>query len=73
MQKTDVISCIRYSPVALKKDDRSRMKQKLEEAIDAFGGEEQLCFSCVGIDASVPMSKIKDYLDVFGGEDHEQK
>lgn len=61
----DILSCIRYSPVALKTDTPEQMAQKTEDAIRAFGSEQKLCFSCVGIDADTDVQKVKDYLRVF--------
>ena len=61
----DIISCIRYSPVALKSDTPDQMKEKTQSAIAAFGGDGKLCFSCVGIDAETDTQKVIDYLRVF--------
>ena len=63
-----VISCIRYSPVALKTDTAEDIRRKTEEAIAAFGSDERLCFSCVGIDAGVDNQQIQEYLRVFREE-----
>ncbi len=64
----DVVSCIRYSPVALKTDTVEEIRKKTEEAISAFGSCEKLCFSCVGIDKDVEIEKVKEYLRVFRKE-----
>lgn len=64
----DIVSCIRYSPVALKTDQEDVIRQKTEEAIGTFGSDEKLCFSCVGIDEDVPVSKVREYLSVFRKE-----
>ncbi|MBQ4354821.1 MAG: hypothetical protein IJC71_07990 [Clostridia bacterium] len=61
----DIISCIRYSPVTLRKDTYETIKEKTEEAIRAFGSDRKLCFSCVGIDADMETSKVREYLSVF--------
>ena len=61
----NIISCIRYSPVSLKTDTREEMLRKTEEAIEAFGSDRNLCFSCVGIDADTETNRIRDYLSVF--------
>lgn len=63
----DILSCIRYSPVALKTDSREVIREKTREAIRAFGSAERLCFSCVGIDAEVSIDKVREYLGVCGG------
>lgn len=63
----DIISCIRYSPVAMQSDSLEQMQAKTQAAIDAFGGDEKLCFSCVGIDNTVDLEKIRQYLSVFRG------
>ena len=64
----DILSCIRYSPVALKTDTSEQMRQKTEDAIRAFGSDRNLCFSCVGIDRDVEIEKIREYLGVFRKE-----
>lgn len=61
----DIISNIRYSPVAMKTDSLEEMQAKTEAAIRAFGSDEKLCFSCVGIDDTVPLEKIREYLSIF--------
>ena len=61
----DIISCIRYSPVALKTDTADIIRAKTEDAIKAFGSDEALCFSCVGIDRDVDAEKVRQYLSVF--------
>ena len=61
----NIISCIRYSPAALRTDTPEQMREKTEEAIKAFGSDEKLCFSCVGIDAQVETEKIREYLSIF--------
>jgi len=61
----NIISCIRYSPVTLKTDSQEVILEKTEAAIRAFGSDEKLCFSCVGIDRDVPVSKVREYLSVF--------
>ncbi|MBE6570422.1 MAG: hypothetical protein E7658_09445 [Ruminococcaceae bacterium] len=61
----NIISCIRYSPVTLKTDTAESMAKRTEEAILAFGSDEKLCFSCVGIDKDVDVEKIRQYLHVF--------
>lgn len=37
-----------------------------DAAIRAFGSDEGLCFSCVGIDADVPDEAVRAYLSAFG-------
>jgi len=64
----NIVSCIRYSPVALKTDTLEEMREKTEEAIRIFGSDENLCFSCVGIDGDVPVEKVKEYLSMFRKE-----
>ena len=66
--KREIISCIRYSPVTLRTDSVEQMKVKTDDAICAFGSDEKLCFSCVGIDANVEIQKIREYLSVFRGK-----
>lgn len=61
----NILSCIRYSPAALKTDTPEQMREKTEAAIRAFGSDEKLCFSCVGIDANVETEKIREYLSIF--------
>lgn len=63
----DILSCIRYSPVALKADSQEVIREITREAIRAFGSAERLCFSCVGIDAEVSIDKVREYLGVCGG------
>lgn len=65
---TDIVCCIRYSPVALKTDTLEQIKEKTESAIRAFGGDEQLVFSCVGIDSETPNEQALKYLSVFREE-----
>ena len=64
----DIISCIRYSPVALKTDTAHIMREKTEEAIRAFGSDQNLCFSCVGIDKDVSVERVRAYLSLFRKE-----
>ena len=64
----DIQSCIRYSPVALKTDTAAEIREKTEAAISAFGSDQKLCFSCVGIDAGVEISQVREYLRVFRKE-----
>ena len=61
----DVMCCVRYSPVALKTDSREEIARKTEEAVRAFGGDERLCFSCVGIDGETGPEDVRKYLSVF--------
>ena len=61
----DIVSCIRYSPVALLADSYEVIREKTEAAISAFGSDSQLCFSCVGIDSSVSVGRVREYLRVF--------
>ena len=61
----DAVCCVRYSPVKLKTADAAQVKKDTEEAVRAFGSDEKLCFSCVGIDESVPHGNVKQYLSVF--------
>lgn len=61
----NIVFCIRYSPVDLRTDTPEQIWQKTSEAIRAFGPNETLCFSCVGIDKDVPISQIKEYLRIF--------
>ena len=63
----DIISCIRYSPVALKTDTENIIRAKTEDAIGAFGADDGLCFSCVGIDKDVGVERVREYLRVFRG------
>ncbi len=63
--KSDIVSCIRYSPVKLKTSDQSTIRKDTQAAIDAFGSDKNLCFSCVGIDSEVPPEKVRAYLSVF--------
>lgn len=64
----EMISCIRYSPVALKTDTSDIIREKTEEAIRAFGSVKNLCFSCVGIDKNVSVERVRAYLSVFRKE-----
>ena len=64
-EPTTVRYCVRYSPVKLKTADAAQVKKDIEEAVRAFGSDEKLCFSCVGIDESVPHGNVKQYLSVF--------
>lgn len=64
----DIISCIRYSPVALKTDTADIVREKTEDAIRAFGSDKNLCFSCVGIDKDTDVEKVRQYLHVFRKE-----
>ena len=59
----DILCCVRYSPVALKSDSREEIARKTDEAVRAFGGDERLCFSCVGIDGETEPSK--NFLTIF--------
>ena len=61
----DIKCCISYSPVALKADSREETARKTDEAIRAFGGDERLCFSCVGIDGATEPAEVRKYLGVF--------
>lgn len=61
----DIISCIRYSPVALKSEDKYAIYGKMKNAIEAFGSDERLCFSCVGIDANTNHDEVRSYLEAF--------
>ena len=61
----DILSCIRYSPVALKTDTPAEIRRRTEAAIAAFGSDAKLCFSCVGIDGEVEIDKVREYLRVF--------
>lgn len=63
--REDIISCIRYSPVELKSADRKTILANTRQAIEAFGSDQNLCFSCVGIDSSVTDEQVKNYLSVF--------
>ena len=63
----DIVSCIRYSPVALKTDTMEIIRQKTIDAVNAFGSDEKLCFSCVGIDKDISTEKVREYLQVFRG------
>ncbi|MBQ3669065.1 MAG: hypothetical protein II920_07555 [Clostridia bacterium] len=65
--RSDIVSCIRYSPVKLKTAAKADIEADTAAAIAAFGSDERLCFSCVGIDADVPDEKVKAYLSVFNG------
>ena len=61
----DIRCCIRYSPVALKSDSQEEIARKTDEAVRAFGGDERLCFSCVGIDSGTEPEAVRSYLGVF--------
>lgn len=61
----DIVSCIRYSPVALKTDTPAEIRRRTEAAIAAFGSDEKLCFACVGIDGEVEIDQVREYLKVF--------
>ena len=63
--RTDIISCIRYSPVKLKTATDEALYDDARRAVEAFGSDEKLCFACVGIDAGVPLDRISAYLSVF--------
>ena len=64
-KREDVVLCIRYSPVKLRTATVESIHKEVEEAINIFGSDEKLCFSCVGIDSSVEIDKVRDYLSVF--------
>lgn len=61
----EIKCCIRYSPVALKADPKEEIARKTDEAVRAFGGDERLCFSCVGIDGNTDPEDARKYLGVF--------
>ena len=63
--REDIVSCIRYSPVKLKEADAQTIRADTQRAVDAFGSDKNLCFSCVGIDADVDIARVRDYLSVF--------
>lgn len=63
--RQDMLCNIRYSPVKLKTADAAMIREDTENAIRAFGSDERLFFSCVGIDGDTEMSRIRDYLSVF--------
>ena len=63
--KSDIVSCIRYSPVKLKTADKADIAADTDSAVKAFGSDENLCFSCVGIDADASLDAVKAYLSVF--------
>lgn len=65
--REDIISCIRYSPVKLMEADCASIQMEVNQAIKAFGSDQNLCFSCVGIDASIKIEKVREYLSVFRG------
>ncbi|MBQ8954145.1 MAG: hypothetical protein IJ048_08520 [Clostridia bacterium] len=65
--REDIVSCIRYSPVKLKDATVETIREDTERALEAFGSDEKLCFSCVGIDAEVSDEQVKAYLSVFRG------
>ena len=64
----EILSCIRYSPVALKTDSAEEMARKTDAAIAAFGSDSRLSFSCVGIDAGADISQVRAYLRTFRKE-----
>ncbi len=66
--REDIVSCVRYSPVKLKGATVETICADTGRAIEAFGSDEKLCFSCVGIDAEVPDDQVRAYLSVFRGE-----
>ena len=66
--REDIVSCVRYSPVKLKGATVETIRADTGRAIEAFGSDEKLCFSCVGIDAEVPDDQVRAYLSVFRGE-----
>ena len=41
------------------------IQRKTDEAMRAFGGDERLCFSSVGIDGDTPPEAVRKYLGVF--------
>ena len=63
--RKDMICNVRYSPVKLKTADRAAVEADTSAAIAAFGSDEKLYFSCVGIDADTPDENIRAYLSVF--------
>lgn len=63
--RRDMLCNIRYSPVKLKTADRAVIEADTDAAIAAFGSDEKLFFSCVGIDADTDDERIKAYLSVF--------
>ena len=63
--RKDMICNVRYSPVKLKTADRAAVEADTAAAIAAFGSDEKLYFSCVGIDADTPDENIRAYLSVF--------
>ena len=63
--RRDMLCNIRYSPVKLKTADRAVIEADTDAAIAAFGGDEKLYFSCVGIDAETTDEQVKAYLSVF--------
>ena len=63
--REDIICCIRYSPVKLKTSRAETIREDTRAAVDAFGSDQNLCFSCVGIDRDVPDDRVRDYLSVF--------
>lgn len=64
-KRTDILSCIRYSPVKLMNACRESIQWDSEQAIHAFGSDQNLCFSCVGIDTNVDIESVRNYLSVF--------
>ena len=63
--RKDMLCNVRYSPVKLKTADRAAIEADTQAAIAAFGSDEKLYFSCVGIDADTDDERIKAYLSVF--------
>ena len=63
--RSDMLCNIRYSPVKLKTAELETIRADTQDAIEAFGSDEKLYFSCVGIDADTEDEKIKEYLSVF--------
>ena len=60
--REDIVCCIRYSPVKLKNASAETIREDTEKAIQAFGSDRTLCFSCVGIDKDVPLEQVGKYL-----------
>ena len=60
--REDIVCCIRYSPVKLKNASAETIREDTEKAIQAFGSDRTLCFSCVGIDKDVPLEQDGKYL-----------
>ncbi|MBR7040598.1 MAG: hypothetical protein IKI24_02020 [Clostridia bacterium] len=63
--RRDMLCNVRYSPVKIKTADRDTIKADTDAAVAAFGSDENLFFSCVGIDADTADEHIKAYLSVF--------